>query len=71
MGSIDCGQDGEGESRNNRVLLAAGAAAAVIGDVFGRANQGKTLAEIAAEIRCSESLVPLEKKAIRRLLESA
>jgi RNA polymerase sigma factor (sigma-70 family) len=33
--------------------------------------QGKTLAEIAAEIGCSESLVSLEKKAIRRLLETA
>ncbi len=33
--------------------------------------QGKTLVEIAAEIGCSESLVSLEKKAIRRLLETA
>jgi hypothetical protein len=33
--------------------------------------QGRTLAEIAAELGCSESLVSLEKKAIRRILETA
>jgi hypothetical protein len=33
--------------------------------------QGRTLTEIAAEIGCSESLVSLEKKAIRVLLETA
>jgi DNA-directed RNA polymerase specialized sigma24 family protein len=33
--------------------------------------QGKTLAEIAAAVGCSESLVSLEKKAIRGLLETA
>lgn len=32
--------------------------------------QGKTLEEIAAELRCSESLVSLEKKAIRKVLET-
>ena len=32
--------------------------------------QGKTLEEIANELRCSESLVSLEKKAIRRFLET-
>jgi transcriptional regulator len=33
--------------------------------------QGRTLAEIAAELGCSQSLVSLEKKAIRSLLETA
>jgi hypothetical protein len=33
--------------------------------------QGRTLEEIAAELGCSESLVSLEKKAIRVLLETA
>jgi DNA-directed RNA polymerase specialized sigma24 family protein len=33
--------------------------------------QGRTLEEIAAELRCSQSLVSLEKKAIRVLLETA
>ena len=33
--------------------------------------QGKTLEEIASEIGCSESLVSLEKKAIRTILETA
>lgn len=33
--------------------------------------QGRTLEEIATELGCSESLVSLEKKAIRRLLETA
>ncbi len=33
--------------------------------------QGRTLEEIAAELGCSESLVSLEKKAIRRSLETA
>jgi DNA-binding CsgD family transcriptional regulator len=33
--------------------------------------QGRTLEEIAAALGCSESLVSLEKKAIRALLESA
>jgi DNA-binding CsgD family transcriptional regulator len=32
--------------------------------------QGRTLAETAAELGCSESLVSLEKKAIRRMLET-
>jgi hypothetical protein len=32
--------------------------------------QGNTLEEIAAQLRCSESLVSLEKKAIRKVLES-
>jgi len=32
--------------------------------------QGKTIEEIAAEIGCSESLVSLEKKAIRNLLQT-
>ena len=32
--------------------------------------QGKTLEETAAELGCSESLVSLEKKAIRKLLET-
>jgi DNA-binding CsgD family transcriptional regulator len=31
--------------------------------------QGRTLAEIAAELGCSESLVSLEKKAIRNIIE--
>ncbi len=35
------------------------------------AAQGRTLEEIATELGCSESLVSLEKKAIRRLLETA
>jgi hypothetical protein len=33
--------------------------------------QGKTLEEIAGQIGCSESLVSLEKKAIRNLLEAS
>ena len=33
--------------------------------------EGRTLEEIAAEVGCSESLVSLEKKAIRVLLETA
>jgi DNA-binding CsgD family transcriptional regulator len=33
--------------------------------------QGRTLEEIASELSCSASLVSLEKKAIRRLLETA
>lgn len=33
--------------------------------------QGKTLDQIAAELDCSESLVSIEKKAIRRLLETS
>jgi DNA-binding CsgD family transcriptional regulator len=32
--------------------------------------QGRTLEEIATELRCSESLVSLEKKAIRKVLET-
>lgn len=34
-------------------------------------SSGRTLEEIAAELGCSESLVSLEKKAIRSLLETA
>jgi RNA polymerase sigma factor (sigma-70 family) len=33
--------------------------------------QGRTLEQIAAELGCSESLVSLEKKAIRKMLETA
>jgi DNA-binding CsgD family transcriptional regulator len=33
--------------------------------------QGRTLAEISTELRCSESLVSLEKKAIRLILQKA
>jgi hypothetical protein len=33
--------------------------------------QGRTLAEVAAELGCSESLVSLEKKAVRNLLEKS
>jgi len=33
--------------------------------------QGRTLVEIATELDCSESLVSLEKKNIRRIIERA
>ena len=39
--------------------------------VADHSAQGKTLEEIATEIGCSESLVSLEKKAIRTLLQTA
>jgi hypothetical protein len=37
----------------------------------GLAAQGRTLEETATALGCSESLVSLEKKAIRVLLETA